>query len=107
MSLRERTRLAQTDNSHMLRHAMGVLFVIATLTALASVYNAVVYFKQNWLQGLFGLAVGGVALLIYRRWFVGWLWRFAAGTIGALVVIAAIFAAAELLRRVLVLVGQT
>ena len=99
--------MAQTDNSHMLRHVMGVLFVIATLTALASVYNAVVYFKHYWLQGLFGLAVGGVALLIYRRWFVGWLWRFAAGAIGALVVIAAIFAAAELLRRVLVLVGQT
>jgi hypothetical protein len=86
---------------------MGVLFVFTTLTALASVYNAVIYLKRYWVQGLFGLALGAVALLIYRRWFVGWLWYFAAGTVGALAVIAAIFAAAELLKRVLVLVGQT
>jgi hypothetical protein len=107
MSLRERTRLGQTDNSHMFRHAMGALYVIATWTALALVYNAIIDYKHYWPQGLLGLALGGVALLIYRRWFVGWHWRFAAGTIGALAVIAAIFAAAELLRRVLVLVGQT
>ena len=105
MSLRERTRPGQTDNSHI-RDVMGVLYVIATWTALASVYNAVIDYKHYWPQGLLGLALGGVALLIYRRWFVGWFWHFAAGTIGALAVIAAIFAAAELLRRVLVLVGQ-
>jgi len=86
---------------------MGVLYVIATWTALALVYNAVIDYKHYWPQGLLGLALGGVALLIYRRWFVGWHWHFAAGTIAALAVIAAIFAAAELLKRVLALVGQT
>src|SRR4029077_5801584 len=57
--LARRRAAAQSDNSHMLRHAMGVLFVSATLTALALVYNAVVYFKHYWPQGLLGLALGG------------------------------------------------
>ena len=108
MSKQTRRRAAaQTDNSDMLTHVMGVLFVIATLIALASIYNAVVYFKHYWLQGLFGLASGGLAVSIYRRCFVGCHWYFAAGTIGALAIITAIFGAAELLRRILILLGQT
>ncbi len=89
-----------------MRDVMGVLYVIATWTALALVYNGAIDYKHYWLQGLLGLGLGGVALWIYRRWFVGWHWHFAAGTIAALAIIVAVFAMAELLKGVLVVIGR-
>jgi hypothetical protein len=73
--------------SHMLRHAMGVVFVVGTWIALSSIYSAVVDFDHYWLQGLIGLALGGAALLIYRRWFVGE-WQLVAIAIAAPATIA-------------------
>jgi hypothetical protein len=56
----------------MLGHTMSVLFVIATWIALGLIYSAIVDFDHYWLQGLIGLALTGVAVLVYRRWSFSW-----------------------------------
>jgi hypothetical protein len=49
-----------------MKHVMGVIGVLLAIWGIGSVYNAAV--DIEWLQGVFGVACLGGAIIIYRIW---------------------------------------